>query len=103
MVLSLPKTRGHLGRQGSKNVNKYKHSVSHFFYVNFSAVSVGPKLKATEARPRFCGLCDKQFYFDDPFQVHLKSVHTDGAQPGSSTHLRAVVALLAQFFEQKWT
>ncbi len=39
-----------------------------------------PRRKATDVRPRYCNQCDKQFYFQEPLDIHIKNVHKDGFQ-----------------------
>jgi hypothetical protein len=65
--------------------------------VNVFLGQLAQKLKPSEARPRFCHLCDKQFYFEEPFQIHLKNVHKDGAQTGKKKKLK--ILFFAVHFE----
>lgn len=55
------------------------------------------KVKAVEGRPRFCNFCDKQFYFEEPFQIHVKNVHKDGAQQGTTLPCHTQVIAKCQF------
>ncbi len=75
--------------------------MSNEIFVGFSGAA--PRRKATDVRPRYCNQCDKQFYFQEPLDIHIKNVHKDGFQGRKNKILKMLSFLRRVYFVLKTT